>query len=134
MYACLGSPWYDFMSVSVQLERQKTAKNYAAKALCFVEITRKGTDEREGEGMYVFVEFYVSALTDNEKKPEDLRGRRAMANDLSVGHRINNLPCVHPDPDYTRRDDLVDVSAIQHGLWVEKDAVSEKFWVVSYES
>ena len=87
----------------------------------------------EGEGMYVFVEFYVSAVMDEDRSPRDLRPSRIAANDLSVVNRYNNLALVQADPDPTSRYDLVDVSSIQHGLWVEKDPTSpEKLWVVSF--
>ena len=131
----VGSPWYDFVSVKVQHFGREESVNYAARVLSFVELNSRSGDNEDGEsdGIYAFIMFFVSALTEETKKPKDLVRRRVDKDDLSITHKVNNLPYIMRDPLEDTLYDLVDISTIQHGLWVEEDCNNPgRYWVMSF--
>ena len=74
-----------------------------------------------------------TALTAGMKLPQDMKGSRKTKDDLSCVHKHTKIPYVMRDPDDATCYDLLDISSIQHGLWVEEDSTRPgKYWVITF--
>ena len=125
-----GRPWHDFLVCSVQEGEEML--EYAARALSFVSLVPRGEDATTGGKMFVFVEWFVSALGDNNKKRK--RGAKKTVHDLRAKHPWLPLPYVHLEPVPNRRYDLIDTESVNGGLWVQKAFDSPgNYWVLRCE-
>ena len=131
-----GSEWYDYVAVSVESDDGSQVMEYAAQVLAFIELTALGNEDSSTwpfTGMLAYVRFYVSAVEQADRVEEDQVPRRANRNDLSVVHSTNGLPYIMEDPDDETVYQIVDVSAIQNGLWVQQDFTDdERYWVLTF--
>jgi hypothetical protein len=100
--------------------------------LCFLEVNARD-DEEDGDsdgdqpvigGNFGFVRYFTSAVP-NRFNRLDLK--------WSVEPNTG-LPYIEMDPSLESRYDLVDVSAIQDGLWVQQDFDNKgKYWVLNVD-
>lgn len=137
-----SEPWFDFVSVLVDVGGN--SYNFVARLLTFVCIEkREGSDE--DDEMLALVEWYTSCNGKKKKSKKRKRGSRqeGAAAVLESDSREQSMETKHPllpMPYVERcqlenRYDLVDTSAINGGLWVQRDFDEEgKFWVITCDA
>ena len=119
-------PWYDFLCCSVD-EGDRGVNKYAARALTFVSLTKKGLHAQSQ--MLVLVEWYVSAVGGGGGKQKRKRGGEE-TRDLRSRHPVLPLPYVKLAPEKERYG-LINTEAVNGGLWVQEDfEVPGHFWVI----
>ena len=130
-----GGSWFDFVGVliaALEANGEFTELEYAAQILCFVELNQREsfTGDRDDSNLYVFVRYFVNAIPVYERNPVPHGGRHS--DDLSVTHKVSNLPMVKLEPRVDARYDLLSVDAITGGLWVQQDFdQADLYWVLS---
>ena len=137
-----SEPWYDFVEVAVNEDRNgvQVQAHYAAQVICFVDLSKKGqnmmyslhhqgseesssdsdVDEigAEKSFMLAFVKFYINALSPAERQQSV---SNYQWNDLKNIHRMVPLSIVREDPNINARYGLIDTEQIQQGLWMQQD-------------